>query len=264
MSTPEHRPLNNKQLDILRLLYRFRFATTELLTQALDQKSKIKMNERLKILLDQEYIGRNFKPEYRLLRKHASYYLLRKGIEGLGRIPDNKFDGQTLRNIRKDKTASDQFIDYCLSVFALHCQLKSDLGQSLQFFTRSQLTNRYDYFSEFIPGVYMRITTDGVEKDYFLEYLQSSKPFFTAIQRLKQYSEYADSGEWEAETGSDFPAILLVCDKRRLQNLLMKRSGSALSEADDDLKFYITNMAELKAWHNLIDQEEEPRPLTLL
>ncbi|SRR6266550_2463367 len=261
MSTPEHRPPNNKQLDILRLLYRFRFATTELLTQALELKSKIKMNERLKILLDQEYIGRNFDSEYRLLRKHATYYLLPKGVEALKRIPGNKFDALTLRNTRKDKTASDQFIDYSLSIFSMYCRLKSELGDSLRYFTKSQLVNRYDYFSEFVPSVYISTVTDDAEKDYFLEYLQSSKPFFTIVQRLKQYTEYADSGEWEAETDSDFPTILLICDNQRLQNLLMKRSGFALSEADDDLKFYTTTLDKLDAWQNLVDQDDEPRPL---
>jgi hypothetical protein len=262
MSTPEHRPPNNKQLEILRLLYRFRFATTELLTQALELKSKIKMNERLKILLDQEYIGRNFEPEYRLLRKHATYYLLPKGVEALKQIPDNKFDALTLRNTRKDKTASDQFIEYNLSIFSLYCNLKSEFGDSLRFFTKSQLANRYDYFSEFVPSVYMSIAAGDTEKDYFLEYLQSSKPFFTVIQRLKQYTEYADSGEWEDETNSDFPAVLLVCDNPRLQDRLVKRSGFALNEADDDLKFYTATLTKLKTWRNLVDQDEEPRPLT--
>lgn len=256
MSTLEHRPPNNKQLDILRLLYRFRFATTELLTQALELKSKIKMNERLKILLDQKYLGRNFEPEYRLLRKHASYYLLPMGIEALKHIPDNKFDEQTLRNIRKDKTASDQFIDYCLDIFALYCRLKSELGDGLQFFTKSQLVNRYDYFSEFVPSVYVRVIGDDSEKDYFLEYLQSSKPFFTVIQRLKQYIEYADSGEWEAATNSRFPRVLLVCDRPSLQNRLLKQATYILSEADDELEVYISTKDNGNTWVNLATPEE--------
>lgn len=222
------------------------------------------MNERLKILLDQKYVGRNFEPEYRLLRKHASYYLLPKGIEALKRMPDNKFDEQALRNIRKDKTASDQFIEYNLGIFSLYCHLKSEFGDSLRFLTRSQLVNRYDYFSEFVPGVYLSIVTGDTEQDYFLEYLQGSKPFFTVIQRLKEYIEYADSGEWEAATNSDFPAILLVCENQRLKNLLMKRSGFALSEADDDLRFYTTTPAELDAWHNLVDKDEKPSQLSAI
>lgn len=255
MSTLEYRPPNNKQIDILRLLYRFRFATTELLTQALELKSKIKMNERLKILLDQEYIGRNFEPEYRLLRKHATYYLLPRGVEALKRIPDNKFDALTLRNTRKDKTASDQFIDYSLGIFGLYCRLKSEYGDNLHFFTKSQLANRYDYFSEFMPSVYVRIVANDTERDYFVEYLQSSKPFFTVIQRLKQYIEYADSGEWEAATNSDFPVVLLVCDGQSLLKRTLKRTGATLNDASDDLKFYATTPAHLIEWQNLVEPD---------
>jgi DNA-binding MarR family transcriptional regulator len=258
MDTPKRRPLNNKQLDILRLLYRFRFATTDLLTLSLQTRSKIKMNERLKVLLDQEYIGRNFKPEYHFLRKHASYYLLPKGIDALKQIPDNKFDRSILRNIRKDKTASDQFIGYCLGVFSIYCQLKAAYGDSLSFFTKSQLANKYEYFSAFLPSVYMRLKVDEIEKDFFLEYLQSSKPFFTVIQRLKQYIEYDGSGEWETETESDIPKVLFVCDQPSLQKRITKRTSNVLEDADDDLRFYVTTQAELAnidttVWLNLTE-----------
>ncbi len=255
MATTKYRALNNKQLDILRLLYRFRFATTDLLVKALQTKSKINMNERLKVLLDQELIGRNYEPEYHLLRKHATYYLSPKGINAL-KQSDGHYDANVLRSIRYDKRRSEQFIDYCLDILDLYCQLKSIYGDSLRFFTQSQIINRYDYFSEFTPSVYVRIDNDGSEHDYFLEYLQSGKPFFTVIKRLKEYSEYADSGEWEAGTDSEFPAILFVCDNQRLQNRLMKGAGIALDEADDDLKFYATTSDKLDEWQNLADRDE--------
>jgi hypothetical protein len=108
----------------------------------------------------------------------------------------------------------------------------------------------------------MHFTVDGSKKDFFLEYLQTSKPFFTVMQRLKEYAEYFDSGEWEAAIDGDFPSVLLVCDSQRLQNRLMKRSGFALNEADDDQKFYVTSITELNTWHNLVDQGEPARTLT--
>lgn len=249
MSSPHHRPLNQKQLDILHTLYRFRFATTELLTQALNTKSKIKMNERLKVLLDQEYIGRNFNSEYRLLRKHASYYLMSKGIDALSHIPD-KYTASVLRNIRKDKAASDQFIDYCLGIFSIYCQLKELEGDALHFFTKSQLANKYDYFSEFVPAAYMRLTQKHIEQDYFLEYLQASKPFFTVIQRLKQYFEYADSGEWENGTESTFPRALFICDTPSLRKRLLRSSMSLLDEANDEFRLYVTTEDNLGLWIN--------------
>lgn len=255
--------LTKKQQDILNLLYRFRFGTSQQISQTL-RIGKATINKRLQLMTELQYIGRRYEPEYHLLRKHATYYLLPKGIDALKKMPGNKFDAYVLRNIRKDQTASEQFVEQSLGLFDVYCRLDNELGSDLHFFTKSQLANKYDYFSEFTPAAYMRLNAANGERDFFLEYLQSSKPFFTVLQRLKEYVEYADSGEWEAATDSDFPTTLLICENQRLQNLLMKRSGFALNEADDDLKLYATTPTELKAWHNLVDQDEEPRPLTAI
>jgi DNA-binding MarR family transcriptional regulator len=255
-----HYSLTKKQQAILNLLYRFRFATSQQLSQTLDI-GKATINKRLQLMTELQYIGRRYEPEYHLLRKHATYYLLPKGVDALKKMPGNKFDAYVLRNTRKDQGASEQFVEQSLGLFDIYCRLNAELGDSLHFFTRSQLANKYDYFSEFTPAAYMRIDKGDEARDFFLEYLQSSKPFFTAIQRLKEYVEYGDSGEWEAAIDGRLPPVLLVCDSQRLQSRLMKRAGFALSEADDDLKFYVTITTELNAWLNLVDQDEEVHPL---
>ncbi len=88
---PIHKPLNQKQLSLLDTLYRFRFATTELLTQTLGTSNKGKMNQRLKLLLDQEYIGRRYEKTYHLTGRHASYFLQAKGIKALKDRPNSKY-----------------------------------------------------------------------------------------------------------------------------------------------------------------------------
>jgi transcriptional antiterminator Rof (Rho-off) len=87
-----YKPLNSKQYEILGILYLYRYATTALMADALNLKSKIKMNERLAVLLEQEYIGRRYGPEYRLQRKHASYYLLTKGVNALKQKEGNEYE----------------------------------------------------------------------------------------------------------------------------------------------------------------------------
>lgn len=234
-SRTHRKPLNSKQLAILRLLYRFRFATTELLTLALDTKSKIKMNERLKILLEQEYIGRKYESEYRLLRKHASYYLLPKGINAL-KESDGNYDKAILHNIHKDKTASDQFINHSLSVFKVYCDLKVKYGDRLRFFTKSQLTH-FDYFPKPLPDAFMRLQAGSKEKQYFLEVLQSTRPFFVSVRKVRKYIDFADGGEWEV-VESKLPTILLSCDNDALLKRLEKYVGS-LDDIDEDLEFIV-------------------------
>lgn len=250
MRTNHYQP-TKKQLDILRILYRFRFATSEQLTQTLHAKRTNIINQRLKLLLDQQYIGRNFEPEYRLLRKHASYYLLPQGISAL-KQQGTKYDAVVLHNIRNDKTASERFVEQNLGIFEVYCQLRKQYGDNLRFFTKSQLT-KYGYFPETLPDAYIRLDVDGIEKQFFLEFLQASKPFFTVFRRLKQYVAYAEDGDWET-TNSRLPAILLVCDSPALLKRVIKRAGNAIEDADDELRFYSASLSGLKQtglWQDL-------------
>lgn len=224
----KNKRLNLKQLSILDTLYRFRFGTTELIANALNVKTKNKMNERLKVLLDQEYIGRRYGPEYRLLRKHATYYLLPKGVKALRRH-DDKYHELVLHNIYKDKTASEQFINHNLAIFSTFCELTAKHGESLKFFTKSQLV-QYEYFPKPLPDAYIRIQTENDRMQYFLEMLQTERPFFVSVRKAKRYIAYSETGEWE-DTGTTLPTIVLVCDS----DTLKKRMDKQLLKLEDDI-----------------------------
>lgn len=220
--------LNSKQLSVLDTLYRFRFGTTDLIAKALDLKTKNKMNERLKVLLDQEYIGRHYEPSYRLLGKHASYFLQPKGIKALKQL-DDMYDESVLHNIYKDKSASEQFINHNLAIFNAYCELKAKYGENLRFFTKSQLTN-YSYFPKHLPDAYARIQTDGGSQ-YFINVLETHRPFFISTRKVKHYIEYSETGEWE-DTGTSLPTAVFLCDTETLQ----KRLNRQLVKLDDEIE----------------------------
>jgi hypothetical protein len=245
MST-HRKSLNTKQLAILDLLYRFRFGTTDLFTKALEVNHKTKMNERLKILLDQEYIGRHYEPEYRLLRKHASYYLLPKGMKALREL-DTKYDETILRNSYKDKTASDQFINHNLTIFKTYCDLKVIHGDKLKFFTKSQL-KPYDYFPHPLPDAYFRIETDKQPKQYFLEALESSRPFFVSVRKARRYIAYSENGEWD-DTETELPTVILVCDSGTLKRRMDKQVEKIASDIDPDELSYLATIDIIDAFN---------------
>ena len=249
MTGQKHRKkLNAEQLEVLELLYKFRFGSNDLVAQYFGKKDRSFVFKRLSILLEQGLIGKRFDSSYRIQGKPAAYYLRPAGARILQEYrPDRPI---SIKAIYKDKTISEDFISYCLDVHGLYCQLKAVYGDSLKFITKPQLA-KYDYFEDFLPSVYIRLNIGGNEKHFFLEYLQSSKPFFTISRRLKQYVEYADIGEWEAGTNSDFPKILLVCDESSLQKRLLKRASSILEDADDELEFYIATYSSPNEWQGL-------------
>lgn len=254
-SEPKHRKkLNTEQLEVLELLYKFRFGSNDLFANYFGKKDRSFVFKRLSILLDQGLIGKRFDSSYRIKGKPAAYYLLPAGARVLQESrPDRPIN---IKAIYKDKTVSEDFVNYCFEVFSLYCQLKRTYGDSIKFITKSQLANRYDYFEDFVPSVYIRLNVDGSEKHFFLEYLQNSKPFFTILRRLGQYIEYADSGEWEAGTNSDLPKVLLVCDNPSLQKRLLKKASRIFADAGDEIGFYIAGSESINEWQGLDDPDE--------
>ena len=132
------RPLNDKQILLLKLLYKFRFITVGLLQTAQGHKYQATHNDRLKVLYDQNYIGRHYNDTYRIDRRYAEYFILPDGINALKSL--NIFKSTVLKNLYKDKTAQPQFIAHSLvsssstmpSVDCIRILLASTLKQSLQ------------------------------------------------------------------------------------------------------------------------------------
>ena len=254
MTEPKYRrKLNTEQLDVLKLLYKFRFGSNELIAQYFGKKDRSFVFKRMKILQDQGLVGKRFDSSNRIKGKPAAYYLLPDGARALQKSrPGNPIN---LKPIYKDKAVSEDFVEYCLQMLGFYCRLKDRYGEKLTFVTKLQLAG-YEYFSEFVPSAYVRIDVGGTEKDYFLEYLQSSKPFFTAMRRLKQYIDYAGGGGWEAGTESEFPKVLFVCDTSSLQRRLLKSSLRMLDEADEEFELYLTTKANLDSWIDSASPDE--------
>ena len=240
-----HRPLRQNQLLILRLLYRFRFATTELLTQQLGPTTKVKINRRLMLLVEQGYLGRRYDASYHLSGRHASFYLVGKGINALKQLPAGTLLPSVLRNFYKDEAASDRFINHWLEVFALSCRLKAQYGERIRVFTKTELA-AYHYFPRPAPDVYLRLADGSNERHYFLELLDVTQPFFVQIKRLTQYAEYAEAGDWEDATGTELPVAVLVCSSPAAHRKLLKYVDNELDYFDeDDGLIVITTPAEL-------------------
>lgn len=246
--------LNPDQIAILELLYRFRFGTSTLFNQTLKPTNRQSLNSRLDILTEQAYIGKKYDKSYKLLGKPASYYLLPNGFAILRQ--QEGISSTVLKNMYKDKGASERFVDHCLTVFAVSNQLEALHGQRLEFFAKSELAD-YEHFPQPLPDGFISLKASdqprAQTKYYFLEVFEDSTPFFAIAKKVNQYSEYADSGEWDV-TGKKFPAVLAVCESVTLQKRLRKRFAGP-----DDFKLYTTTEAELmtikagsdKAWQSI-------------
>jgi DNA-binding HxlR family transcriptional regulator len=214
--------LNKDQLNVLYTLYKFRFGTTDLLktTQSKNISRKY-MNTRLRILCEQEYIGREYDSSYRLQAKFAQYYLLPKGIEVLKQHPEH-FNKHVLRNVKKDVEASDRFIRHSINIFAIYARLKEIYGgasdNSFHFYTRSYMVgDQAEGFPKPLPDAFASFKTLGSQKisHFIIECFDDTMPQSVMRKRIEQLVDHADNDEWILT--KTYPAILLVCETVRLQ-----------------------------------------------
>ena len=213
--------------------------------------------------MDQEYIGRNDNGSHRLLNKPATYYLRPKGIK---LIKQNPFINPLALNLNyKDKSASEEFINRCLIIFELRNKFAKLYGKTnIEFFSKSEITDQYyprplpDAFLHFI-GMFENLP------DYMIELALISTPFFAIRRRVLQYIDHFDSGEWEAETASNYPNLLFVCENANLERRLQECIYKILENSGiDDLKCFTTTIKAIrscerasdKIWSGVFEPEE--------
>lgn len=226
------RPLNQQQRDILALLARFRFGTCTLFSQSLSTSLRY-THERLRILVEQEYIGKRYDNSYKLAGRSAEYYLLPKGVEVLAE--DNDLSPKVIKLLAKDVNASDRFIRHCLSIFAAHVQLNSLHGNELQYRTRS------DYYANTLfprplPDGYAFIEKQGERTHYFIECFDGTMPESVMRATITKHIEFYDNDNWTSDT--PYPTIVLICRDERLKTKVGKWVQKAIAEGwSDDLQF---------------------------
>ena len=247
MSEAQHTP-TTKQLEILRLFYRFRFLTSNHLSTLQDLKhtNPNQIHQRLQILIKNRYIDRHYDGKYKIQGRPAEYYLIDDGIKALKQYMRDKCDDKVLHNIYGDKKAASSSITQYLKVAAVYCYLKERYGNDLKFFTKSQIAP-YKYFPKQKPEALVRLDVGGEQKEFFLEIIDPEKPFFGYVGKIRRYIEYSDAGTWQDETERSLPKILFVGDTVSTEIRIQKQAARFIRKHyDDDPKIYTSNLDKLK------------------
>ncbi|MFI5275545.1 MAG: hypothetical protein ACHQT5_01845 [Candidatus Saccharimonadales bacterium] len=187
------------------------------------------MNKRLKVLFDQEYIGRRYDNSYQLQAKFATYFLLPKGIAVLKeQSSDVKY--QVLRNLRNDAHVSERFIRHSINVFSVYACLRAAYINRFQFYTKSHMNGKEDY-PEPLPDAHLCFqNVPGMEHTKFLlEFVDGTRPHRIWRQRISRLIEYIDAGEWPESDIS--PALLFVCETPALEKRVRRWAYQAYEDA---------------------------------
>lgn len=239
--TKHRRILNVEQLEVLELLYKFRFGSRSLIARYFGKKDGAFVHKRLQILVELGYIGKRFDSSYRIKGKPATYYLLPAGARILqeSRDPDDT-DTVNVRRLYNDGSRSEAFVAHCMKLFGLYNQLEDHYGDDLNFLTRRDLAG-LDHFPDLLSDAFVSLTRENRTYNFFMEVLDDDRRFFLPDKKIRQYLLYKQSGQW-AETQTPFPSVLLICRStsmlKRAQEKIAVRTHTAL---DDNVGFIVTS-----------------------
>lgn len=224
------RNLTSKEVDVLKLLYRFRFATNEHLAAAqgvhphsagLRAARMVKMGYTVQLREGRDVIE----------GRPGAYVLTSKGASYLKKLNPDKYSDRVLRTIVTSKTASKDFIERNLVVFSVFNRLNATYGDDLMFLTKSGMeADKFDFLPEIKPDAFLQVG----EAYYFLYYLNKSSPDYTHVRRFNPLFDYGASGIWENVTQSPLPTVLFVAETKRLETFARKRfDGLAIKVGSD-------------------------------
>jgi len=221
-STPKpisRKQLNELQIEVLQILYKFRFATAELISQYQEQSIR-NSNVRLKNLLEQKYIGRNYDDSYRIKQWPATYYLLPDGIRFLKANPE--LDKKGLHLSYNSRWVKPEFTRHWLRMFRIYLKFDSIYRDDLEFFTSTELTDQQK-FPRPISDAFLSFRSEYANNpDYMLELMESNISLARLRQRVNRFMYHSQTGNW---TGN-YPIVLLICDnvglERELQNYIAR------------------------------------------
>ena len=232
-------PTTPKQQDILKLLYRYRFANRIQLQEFMGHKNKRRIAEWLKDLREKHYIEWIYSTDFAEKTKPAIYYIGINGVRFLKTV--DEYPLEEVRKRYRESSRSPDFIaksvllaDGCLSLAA-----KSKGKLTYSVVTQADYVDpdsEYHFLAEELkPDLfYERVeqTKRGTEvEDYLVVVFDAVEPRHKVRKRLKDYVTYLDEGGWKRRfDGSELMVHIgcpnvaeLIYAKRRTRILLENR-----------------------------------------
>jgi DNA-binding transcriptional ArsR family regulator len=218
---PKYRKsISKSQLQLLLVVFKFRFVGSEYIGSWL-HKDKSTIYERLYVLEKQGYVHKDYDSTYHLRLRPAIYSLTAKGIRYL-RDSDIQLHEAALRNMYKNSSASLQLVDHSLNVFRLCVLLKSQYLDTVQLFTRPELS-AYSQFIRPLFDVYIQqALKQSTKPNYQLEIIEAGTFTWIIRKRLQAHQDFLDEcDDWH----DDYPTLLFVCGnnstEKRIQRLVL-------------------------------------------
>lgn len=232
--------LTDKQLEILLLIYRFRFLNSAQIQKFLNHKNHSLITRYLKQLTDYQLINRIYSTKRSDINNPAIYYLATKSKSLLKDY--DKCNPDVLGRVYREKYRSEAFRSHCLFLADLYFSFQSAAQTQkavCHFYTATDLSE-IGYTPLPLPDAYIAIKEGKKHiKRYFLDIFNEGMPMFAIRRRINQYCRYYNGNFWQDHNQDPFPKIFLICPTLRVQKSLLKSIPQTLETEDADISFYL-------------------------
>ena len=239
--------LSKRQLQLLLLLYRFRFLTNHQMQQFLNHKNPTRIQQWLKQLNTNNYILSDYdRSTFETNRKPAIYCLASNSKRILEKEKD--CDSQLLKRIYKEKTRSQAFKERQLVIADFYFLFVAAYTQAekLVFFTSTDLVG-YDYLPHPFPDAYIAVKNKTKSSRYFLEVLDETIKKSVVFGKVTKYFRYIEQGDWQAQTDKSFPKILFIAPDERRRRLLKRSIQEKFEQSyETELQFFVTTREKIQ------------------
>jgi predicted transcriptional regulator len=198
--------LTNQQVRILKLLFKFRFLTTPTLSDIM-KVQRPSAYEALEQLVQKELLTKVYKPEYRIDRRPAYYYLNKAGVTTVRKVLDVK--ESVVHALYKNDEMTDEFIQHSIKLAQCYSAITRFLPESTDIFSKTEI-NRFGQFPKNRPDMYIR-TPDGRE---VIVVIADDKPLYIVRKRLEEILTHSEDEGWEG----DYPTVCFVLKDNSAKN----------------------------------------------
>ena len=230
-----YRKLTDKQQDLLLTIYKFRYITTENLAKQRNISHNSAYSA-LETLNRNDYLGKLHKKSYRLMNKHARYYLKPLGIKYLEQ-PALEVNKEVFPSRRRDNAKSVQFVDLQVAIHGAYIKFRQEYGQEATIYTATEFYSMEGVMKPY-PSLYVK-TPEG--KQYLVE-LTDDQHLFLVKKRIRKYIEYFESDDWEWDT---FPIVRIArrskADRTKLLAYIEEKMDDNYLD-DSDFVFEVTGV----------------------
>lgn len=244
--------LTVQQQRVLKLLFKFRFVSAQLLGLVMGIR-RVSVYEVLEKLVSKDLVTKVYKNEYRIHGKPAYYYLNKTGVTTVRKLMDAK--ESVVHALYKNEEATEEFIEHCLKLTQLYTAIMPSLPDNSDIFTKTEI-NRFKQFPKNRPDFYIR-TPDGHEA---IVVLVDEKPPYITRKRLDEIITHSEDEGWDG----DYPRICFVLKDGNAKNSFLYTTRKKLeSMGFDEEEIYIlaTSLKAIKEesrlmWSNALNPKK--------